>query len=209
MEILFPQYCYYYYYIRIIFIKIEQNYVQAVLKKVIYSILLSVIRFSGGFSSHLREKAKHLIWRRRYSLPSTPSNRPITYSCKVRSEDYYLLLSTFIHYYPLLLSTTIIIHYYYYPLLLLSTIGTASIQSLKPPSLGLGKCELLSLDMFLVIAILVSSRSTLLSFSDQTDVYQWTGKLKLSDMSAICHARQVRAIVSWLLVCLVTVTQSN
>ena len=125
-----PQYCYYYYYIRIIFIKIEQNYVQAVLKKVVYSILLSVIRFSGGFSSHLREKAKHLIWRRRYSLPSTPSNRPITYSCKVRSEDYYLLLSTFIHYYPLLLSTTIIIHYYYYPLLLLSTIGTASIQSL-------------------------------------------------------------------------------
>ena len=61
------------------------------------------------------------------------------------------------------------------------------------PPPGLGKCELLSLDMFLVIAILVSSRAILLSFKDQTDVYQWTGKLKLSDMSAICHARQVRS----------------
>ncbi|XP_063675294.1 TBC1 domain family member 17-like [Bolinopsis microptera] len=70
-----------------------------------------------------------------------------------------------------------------------------TINSLKPTHYiqlqGLGKCELLSLDMFLVIAILVSSRSTLLSFTDQTDVYQWTGKLKLSDMSAICHARQM------------------
>ena len=45
--------------------------------------------------------------------------------------------------------------------------------------------------MFLVVAILISSRNTLLSFTDQTDVYQWTGKLKLSDMSAISHARQV------------------
>ena len=56
---------------------------------------------------------------------------------------------------------------------------------------GLGKCELLSLDMFLVVAILISARSTFLTFRDQTDVYQWTGKLKLADMSAICHAKQV------------------
>ena len=57
--------------------------------------------------------------------------------------------------------------------------------------IGLGMCELLSLDMFLVVAILISARSTLINYTDQTDVYQWTGKLKLCDMSVVYHAKQV------------------
>merc|ERR1712029_185711 len=47
------------------------------------------------------------------------------------------------------------------------------------------KCGILSLDMFLVVAVLSSFRKEILSFKDQTDVYQWTCKLKLADMAAI------------------------
>ena len=57
--------------------------------------------------------------------------------------------------------------------------------------LGGTKCDILSLDMFLVVAVLSSFRKEILSFRDQTDVYQWTCKLKLSDMAAMATAKQV------------------